>query len=126
MKAPWQRVAALLLVIAASGCGAAAAQERHAVFEHGVLEWIRFRDAKEERERYSWTTAAEQIERDTAAGFFGALGVTATLQRSSADRVRVLDHLAAGGWLLVNRTDVAHADAGGTAIAERYVLRRRR
>jgi hypothetical protein len=123
----WQRwVAAVLAAVVSAGCGAAAAQERKASYEHGVLEWIHYRAAKEERERYSWATAAEEIERDSAAAFFGALGVAAHQQRTAADRISVLDHLAAAGWELVNRTDVGYADAGGSAFAERYVLRRRR
>ncbi len=123
----WQRLVTPVLVAAgAAGCGAAAAQEEKAALEHGVLEWIHYSSAKEERERYSWATAVEEIQRDTAAAFFGALGVAADQRRSAADRVRVLDHLAATGWELVNRTDVGYADAGGSAIAERYVLRRRR
>jgi hypothetical protein len=119
-------VAASLLALAAAGCGPAAAQEKPGPFEHGVFEWIHTRGAKEDQERYSWATAADEIQRDTVAAFFSALGITADLQRSPADRVRVLDHLTAGGWQVVNRTDVAYADAGGTAIAERYLLRRRR
>ena len=117
---------AALIAAGASGCGAAAAQERKPVVEHGVLEWIHYRSATEERERYSWATAAEEIQRDTAGAFFGAVGVTGDIRRSAADRLCVLDHLAAAGWDLVNRTDVAYADAGGSAIAERYLLRRRR
>ena len=123
----WQGLAAAVLVAAgAAGCGAAAAQEEKATIEHGVLEWVRYHSAKEDRERYSWATAAEEVQRDTAAAFFGALGVKADQRRSAADRVCVLDHLATAGWELVNRTDVGYADAGGSAIAERYVLRRRR
>jgi hypothetical protein len=128
----WQSVLAVALLAAlVAGCGAAAAQEQEqtadkARFEHGVLEWIQYRSAKEDKERYSWTTAVEEIQRETAVAFFGALGVGADQKRSAADRVSVLDHLAAAGWELVNRTDVAYTDAGGSAIAERYALRRRR
>jgi hypothetical protein len=124
---PWQGIVAALMAALAAGCGAAAAEEgRKAAFEHGVLEWIQYHSAKEDRERFAWTTAAEEIHRDTAVAFFGALGVEANQRRSSADRVCVLDHLAASGWELVNRTDIAYTDAGGSAIAERYALRRRR
>jgi hypothetical protein len=117
---------AALVAALAGGCGAAAAQEQKVGFEHGVLEWIQYRTAKEDRERYSWATAAEEIQRDTAVAFFGALGVEADQRRSAADRLSVLDHLARAGWEVVNRTDVAYADAGGSAFAERYALRRRR
>jgi hypothetical protein len=117
--------AALLAALAGMGCGAASAQEK-AVWEHGVLEWVRYESATEHRERFSWATAAEEIQRDTAAAFFGAIGIEADQRGSAADRVCALDHLSRKGWLLVNRTDIAYTDAGGSAIAERYVLRRRR
>ena len=117
--------AALLIALVAAGCGAAEAQEK-AVWEHGVLEWIRYESAKEQRERFSWATAVEEVHRETAGAFFGAIGVAADQKGSSADRLVALDHLAASGWQLVNRTDIAYTDAGGSAIAERYVLRRRR
>jgi len=126
MKRSQGWVAAVLVAVGAPGCGAAAAQEQKASYEHGVLGWIHYRAAKEERERYSWATAAEEIERDSAAGFFGALGVAAHQRRSAADRISVLDHLAAAGWELVDRADVGYADAGGSVFAEHYVLRRRR
>jgi hypothetical protein len=121
-----ERTAGLLLLIVATGCGAADAQEKPARFEHGVFEWVQHRGAKEEQERISWITAVEEIQRDTVPGFFSALGITADLDRSPADRLRVVDFLAGAGWEVVNRTDVAFADAGGSAIAERYLLRRRR
>ncbi len=123
----WQGLAVTALVAAgAAGCGAAAAQEEKASFEHGVFEWILYRSAKEEKERYSWATADEEVQREGAGAFYAALAISAEQRRSAADRVRVLDHLSAAGWDLVNRTDVGYADAGGSAIAERYVLRRRR
>ncbi len=126
MKRRQGSAAALLIALGAAGCGAAAAQEEKVFFVHGVLEWIRYHSATEDRERYSWATAAEEIQRDTAVAFFGALGVEAVQRRSAADRLCVLDWLAAAGWELVNRSDVAYVDAGGSAIAERYALRRRR
>jgi hypothetical protein len=126
MKA-WQWLAAALLgAVAAAGCGPAGAQDEKAVFEHGVLEWIRYKSAKEDQERYSWATAAEETQRDTAAGLFGVLGVGADPKASAADRMCLVDHLSNGGWQLVTRTDVAYTDAGGSAIAERYLFRRRR
>ena len=113
----WQGLAAAILVaVGGAGCGAAAAQEEKATIEHGVLEWVRYHSAKEDRERYSWATAEEEVQTRSAAD----------RRWSAADRVCVLDHLATAGWELVNRTDVGYADAGGSAIAERYVLRRRR
>jgi hypothetical protein len=119
--------AGALLLLAAAGCGTADAQEKPAaLWEHGVFEWIQHRGAKEEEERISWITAAEEIQRDSVPAFFSALGITASLDRSPADRLRVIDSLSAAGWEVLNRTDVAFADAGGSAIAERYVLRRRR
>jgi hypothetical protein len=117
--------AALLAALAGSGCGAASAQDK-VVWEHGVLEWVRYESATEGRERFSWATAAEEIQRDTATAFFGAIGAKADQRGTSADRLSALDHLSGAGWLLVNRTDIAYTDAGGSAIAERYVLRRRR
>jgi hypothetical protein len=117
--------AALLASLACTGCGDAAAQERVA-WEHGVLEWVRYESATEGRERFSWATAREEVHRDTAAAFFGAIGLEADQRGNAADRVSALDHLSRAGWLLVNRTDIAYTDAGGSAIAERYVLRRRR
>jgi hypothetical protein len=123
----WQGfVVAALVAAGAAGCGAAAAQEEKASFEHGILEWILYRSAKEEKERYSWATADEEVQRDSAGAFFTALGISADQRRSAADRLRALDHLSAAGWDLVNRTDVSYVDAGGSGIAERYVLRRRR
>lgn len=123
----WQSMTgALLCALAGAGCGQAAAEDANGTWEHGVLEWIRFRSATGEQERYSWTTAADETQRDNAAAFVAALGVGGDLRRSASDRVRVLDHLAAAGWLLVNRTDVAYVDAGSSAIAERYILRRQR
>jgi hypothetical protein len=125
---PWHGPAfALLFSIVGSGCGGAAAQEQKVVFEHGVFEWVHYRSAaKGDQERYAWTTAAEEIQRDTAGAFFGALGIKADLAGNSADRVRVVDYLAAKGWQILDRTDVGYADAGGSAIAERYLLRRPR
>lgn len=123
----WQGIVVAVTAAIAAGCGAAGAEApKGAAFEHGVLEWIHYRSAREERERYSWTTAADEIQRETAVAFFGALGVTGSQRGSGADRVTVLDHLSAAGWELVNRTDVAYTDVGGSAIAERYALRRRR
>ncbi|HEX5137741.1 MAG TPA: hypothetical protein VFY93_12255 [Planctomycetota bacterium] len=118
-------VAALLAAVAGIGCGAAEAQEK-VVWEHGVLEWIRWESAKEHRERFSWATAAEEIQRDSALGLFGAIGLQADQRGSSADRLSILDFLSKGGWVLVNRTDVTFTNAGGSAIAEHYMLRRRR
>jgi len=118
--------AAVLLAAAGTGCGPAEAQQEKVVFEHGVLEWIEYRSAKEEQERYSWATAADEVQRNTAGGIFGVLGIQADQQGSAADRMCILDHLSKGGWLLVNRTDVTFTDAGGSAIGERYLLRRPR
>jgi len=117
--------AALLCALAGMGCGAAEAQEK-VVWEHGVLEWIRWESATEHRERYSWATAAEEIQRDSALGLFGAIGLEADQKGSAADRMCALDFLSKSGWILVNRTDVTFTNAGGSAIAERYMLRRRR
>jgi hypothetical protein len=122
---PWHGIAAVLL-FALAGCGAASAQGAAPRVEHGVLEWIRYRSTGEDQERYSWITAKEEIQRDTATAFFAAVGVEASQTHTAADRIAVLDHLSAQGWEVVNRTDVAYADAGGSAIAERYLVRRRR
>lgn len=118
-------MAAAALLLALAGCGAASAQDKVA-WEHGVLEWVRYESATEGRERFSWATAAEEIHRESAAAFFGAIGVAADQRGSAADRLCALDHLSRAGWLLVNRTDIAYTDVRGSAIAERYVLRRRR
>lgn len=118
-------IAFLALLVALAGCDAASAQEKVA-WEHGVLEWVRYESATEGRERFSWATSAEEIQRESAAAFFGAIGIEADQRGSAADRLVALDHLSRAGWLLVNRTDIAYTDVRGSAIAERYVLRRRR
>lgn len=125
---PWHGMAAasIVLALAGTGCGPVEAQEAKPVFEHGVLEWVHYRSGKEEQERYSWATAVEEEQRDTAAGIYGVLGIETDQRHSAADRMYVLDFLSKQGWQLVNRTDVTYTDAGGSAIAERYMLRRRR
>jgi len=118
-------VAAVLAALTGMGCGAAEAQEK-VVWEHGVLEWIRWESATEHRERFSWATAAEEIQRDSAGGLFSAIGLDADQKSSSADRMCVLDFLSRAGWVLVNRTDATFINAGGSAIVEHFMLRRRR
>ncbi|MHC4550152.1 MAG: hypothetical protein ACYTEZ_15380 [Planctomycetota bacterium] len=120
---------AIFLVLAGAlgaGCAEAPAQQPVPRWEHGLLDFIHFRDEGEQRDKYSWATAQGEVEAANVSEFWSALEIKGDLANSRADLARVLDFLAGAGWQLINRSDVAFVYPGGTAVGERYVLRRKR
>ena len=118
---------ALTIWLACAGCTTEApAQEAKPKMEFAVFEYAKIDLAHGDRERYRWTTAKGRVEGENISRVWSALGMEGAPKPRGADRMQVLNRLHAIGWEIIAANDVSFVMAGGTAFANRYVMRRRK